>query len=126
VTVNVPANGAADGDAAQRLEGARTGSHRSDVLADLGASLPRLEFFLDGRADARDAGVQVSATQSRPEDVQDVEGGPVVVARVNVQAARQVVADRVLARAAAAECQLAGRYDAEPVGVAAGAHDPTQ
>ena len=97
MALDVPADGTADGDATERLESARTGGHCPDVLADLGAALPRFELVLDRRADAGNAGVEVPAAERRLEHVEDVECGPVVVARVDVETSRQVVADGVLA-----------------------------
>ena len=119
MALDVPADGAADGDAAQRLEGARTGGNGPHMLTHLGTSLSSLELVLNRRADAGDAGVQVSATERRLEHVEDVERGPVVVARVDVEAAREVVADGVLARAGG-QRELT---DAEAVRVASSAHD---
>ena len=119
MTLDVPADGATDSDATESLEGAWTGRHGPHVLTHLGAAFSCLELFVDRRADAGDTGVEVRSTERGAEHVEDVEGGPVVVARVDVEAAREVVADRVLAR----ERQLT---HSEPVGVSAGAHDTTQ
>jgi len=122
MALHVPADCAADGNAAEGLECARASGDCPDVMADLGAALSRLELFLDGRADAGHTGVQMASTQRRLKHVEDIERRPVVVARVDVEAARQVVADGVLARTAA-ERQLA---HPEPVRVPASAHDAAQ
>ena len=97
MTFHAPADCTAHSDAAECFEGARTCSHRPDMLTDLGTSLARFELVLNGRTDTGDAGVQVTATERSLEHVQDVERGPVVVARVDVESARQIVADGVLA-----------------------------
>ena len=62
------------------------------MLGDFGAAFSRLELVVDGRADAGDAGVEVWPAERGAEHVEDVEGGAVVVARVDVEAPANISA----------------------------------
>ena len=70
---NVPADSAADGNAAERLEGTWTGGDCPDVLTNLCTPFASFKLVLNRSTDAGDTGVEVPATERRLKHVQNIE-----------------------------------------------------
>ena len=127
VQVELPVDGDEDGDASELLERARALADRLDARLDEHVVRALLKLLIQVAADALDAQVEQRLVQRVGEQVEDLEGREVLVARVDVEAASEVVADGVLG-----DVQLglraAGVQLTQPdqVRVAAGAHHHLQ